>query len=146
MIQILVFSFLCVSFVCGQEQQTPADVAEKQNQAKMAEESRQMELELVRAQRKGATAVYELWKERTAQQAERANKSKSSSDVLIFEKMLSSTLDALSRSIDQKGFTYRMPSDNPNSAGAIAPKSYVINEEKLKLENLLDESLREPKN
>ena len=145
MVKILIFTFLCLSLIYGQEQPTPADLAEKQNQAALNEETRQMELEMVRAERKGAGAVYELWKERTAQQAERANKSRSSSDVLTFERMLSSTLEALSRFIDKRGFTYRLPSDNPNSAGQEVPKSYMMDEEARKLEHLLDESLRDPK-
>jgi hypothetical protein len=103
-----------------------------------------MELEMVRAQQKGAGAVYRLWKDRTAQQAERANKSKSTSDVLIFEKMVSSTLNALSNFIDERGFTYRLPSDNPNAIGQEVPKSYIMHEEARKLEYLLDESLRDP--
>ena len=122
----------------------PAPIVENEaeKQARMNEESKQMELELVRAERKGAGAVYELWKDRTTQQAERANKSKSSSDVLLFEKMVSSTLDALSRFIDKRGFTYRLPSDNPNSVGQEVPKSYMMDEEATRLELLLDYSLR----
>lgn len=145
MVKILILSFLCAGLVYGQEQETPADLAEKQNKAALDEESRQMELELVRAERKGAGAVYELWKDRTTQQAERANKSKSSSDVLIFEKMVSSTLDALSRFIDKRGFTYRLPSDNPNSVGQEVSKSYMMDEEAKRLEQLLDASLRDSK-
>lgn len=145
MVKILILSFLCTGLVYGQEQETPADLAEKHNQAKLDEESRQMELELVRAERKGAGAVYELWKDRTTQQAERANKSKSSSDVLIFEKMVSSTLDALSRFIDKRGFTYRLPPDNSNSVGQEVPKSYMMDEEAKRLEQLLDVSLRDSK-
>ena len=145
MVKILIFSFLCLSLIYGQEQPTPADLAEKQNQAALNEETRQMELEMVRAERKGAGAVYELWKERTAQQAERANKSRSSSDVLTFERMLSSTLEALSRFIDKRGYTYRLPPDNPNAIGQEVPKSYMMDEEARKLEHLLDESLRDPK-
>jgi hypothetical protein len=144
-VKILIFSFLCLSLIYGQEQPTPADLAEKQNQAALNEETRQMELEMVRAERKGAGAVYELWKERTAQQAERANKSRSSSDVLTFERMLSSTLEALSRFIDKRGYTYRLPPDNPNAIGQEVPKSYMMDEEARKLEHLLDESLRDPK-
>lgn len=145
MVKILILSFLCTGLVYGQEQETPADLAEKQNKAALDEESRQMELELVRAERKGAGAVYELWKDRTTQQAERANKSKSSSDVLIFEKMVSSTLDALSRFIDKRGFTYRLPPDNPNTVGQEVPKSYMMDEEAKRLEQLLDVSLRDSK-
>ena len=145
MVKILILSFLWTGLVYGQEQETPADLAEKQNKAALDEESRQMELELVRAERKGAGAVYELWKDRTTQQAERANKSKSSSDVLIFEKMVSSTLDALSCFIDKRGFTYRLPSDNPNSVGQEVSKSYMMDEEAKRLEQLLDASLRDSK-
>lgn len=144
-VRLLIFSFACTGLVCGQTQETAADLAEKQNQAALHEKTRQMELEMVRAERKGAGAVYELWKERTAQQAERANKSRSSSDVLIFERMLSSTLEALSCFIDKRGFTYRLPSNNPNFAGQEVPKSYMMDEEARKLEHLLDESLRDPK-
>ena len=143
MVKLLILGFLCTGLAYGQEQETPADLAEKKNQARMAEESRQMELELVRAERKGPGAVYKLWDERTKKQAEVANKTKASSDVLTFERMASSTLEALSRFIDQRGFTYRLPSDNPNSAGQIVPKSYMMDDEAKKLENLLDESLRD---
>lgn len=145
MVRLLFLSFACTSLINAQTQETPIDLAEKQNQAALQEESRQMELEMVRAERKGVGAVYELWKERTIQQAERANKSKSSADVLIFEKMVSSTLDALSRFIDKRGFTYRLPPINPNAVGQEVPKYYMMDEEARKLEHLLDESLRDPK-
>ena len=145
MVRLLILSLACTGLIYGQTQEAPTDLAEKQNQAALQEESRQMELELVRAERKGAGAVYELWKDRTTQQAARANKSKSSSDVLIFERMVSSTLDALSRFIDKRGFTYRLPPDNPNAVGQEVPKSYMMDEEANRLEQLLDVSLRDPK-
>ena len=145
MVRLLILSLACTGLIYGQTQETPTDLAEKQNQAALQEESRQMELELVRAERKGAGAVYELWKDRTTQQAERANKSKSSSDVLIFERMVSSTLEALSRFIDKRGFTYRLPPDNPNAVGQEVPKAYMMDEETRRLEALLDVSLRDPK-
>jgi len=144
-LKILILSLVCSGLAYGQEQETPADLAEKKNQARMAEESKQMELEVVRAERKGPGAVYRLWDERTKKQAELANKTKASSDVLTFERMASSTLQALSRFIDQRGFTYRLPSDNPNSPGQEVAKSYMMDEEAKKLANLLDESLRDPK-
>jgi len=145
MIRLLILSLASTGLIYGQTQETPTDLAEKHSQASLNEQSTQMELELVRAERKGAGAVYELWKDRTTQQAERANKSKSSLEVLIFEKMASSTLEAFSRFIDERGFTYRLPSNNPNSAGQVVPKSYMMDEETRRLEALLDVSLRDPK-
>jgi len=144
-LKILILSLVCFGLAYGQEQQNQAALAEQQNQERIAEESNQMELEMVRAERKGLGSVYLLLDERTKKQAAVANKTKDSSDVLKFERMASSTLQALSRFIDQRGFTYRLPSDNPNSAGEWVPKSYMMDEEAKKLANLLDESLRDPK-
>jgi len=141
-LKILILSLLCSGLAYGQEQQNQAAAADQQNHDRMAEESNQMELEMVRAERKGLGAVYLLLDERTKKQAAVANKTKASSDVLKFEKMASLTLDALSRFIDQRGFTYRLPSDNPNQTGDIVPKRYMMSEEAKKLEELLDQSLR----
>jgi hypothetical protein len=82
----------------------PPQMTEQEAREKRDEETRQMELEMVRAEQKGEYAVYELWKERTTQQAERANESKSSKDVLIFERMVLSTMDAWRNSLRARGW------------------------------------------
>jgi len=108
----------------------PPPLTEEERQAKMGEDSRQMELEMVRAEQKGEYAVYELWKERATQQAERANKSKSSSDVLIFERMVLSTMDAWRNSLRARGWKE-------------AEISLKEREELERLHDPLDKSLRE---
>ena len=75
---------------------------EDEKQAKMNEESKQMELELVRAERKGMEAVYEVWVERLKKLGEQANKSKASSDVLIYEKTLNSAMGIWERMFEEK--------------------------------------------
>jgi len=74
--------------------QEERDKVEQNNQVAMGEESRRLAIEDVRAEQKGWHAVYFLRKERTEKQAEKANKTKASSDVLIFEQMVSNTLEA----------------------------------------------------
>jgi len=114
-----------------------ADTQEKKN-----EESKQREIEMVRAERKGKEAVYDLWYQRTQKQAELANKTKSSSDVLIFEKMASATLQAWE--------AFRLPRFEEqnriyNNQRSLVEQDWreIRNKEKERIESLLDESLRE---
>ena len=74
---------------------------EDEKQAKMNEESKQMELELVRAERKETEAVYEVWVERLKKLGEQANKPKVTSDVLIYEKTLSSAIGIWERMFEE---------------------------------------------
>jgi hypothetical protein len=114
--------------------------SEDEKQARMNEESKQMEIEMVRAEREGKEAVYDLWYKRTQGQAERANKTKSSSDVLIFEKMASATLQAWE--------AFRLPrfeeqNRNPVHRSLVEQEWREIrNKEKNHIESLIDESLR----
>jgi hypothetical protein len=75
--------------------------SEDEKQARMNEESKQMELELVRAERKGTEAVYEVWVERLKKLGEQANKSKATSDVLLFEKTLNSAIGIWERMFEE---------------------------------------------
>ena len=130
MVKIVILSFLCMGLVYGQEQETAADVAEKQNQARMNEESKQLEIEDVRAQQKGRFAVYALRKDRTEKQANVANKTKAASDVLIFERMVLSTIEAYRDAYREQGWK----------------EEWIKDKQELKsLELLLDKSLRDPK-
>jgi hypothetical protein len=114
--------------------------SEDEKQARMNEESKQMEIEMVRAEREGKEAVYDLWYKRTQGQAERANKTKSASDVLIFEKMASATLQAWE--------AFRLPrfeeqNRNPVHRSLVEQEWREIrNKEKNHIESLIDESLR----
>ena len=93
----------------------------------MGEESRRLAIEDVRAEQKGWYAVYALRKERTEKQADKANKTKASSDVLIFEQMVSNTLEAYRNAYRERGW----------KEGEIRS-----GDERRKLGGLLDESLR----
>jgi len=75
--------------------------SEDERQTRMNEESRQLELELVRAERKGTEAVYDVWVERLKKLGEQANKTKVTSDVLIFEKTLNSATSIWERMFEE---------------------------------------------
>ena len=81
--------------------QEERDKAEEKNQARMDEEAKQMELEVVRAERKGTEAVYDVWVERLKKLGEQANKSKATSDVLTFEKNLNSAMSIWERMFEE---------------------------------------------
>ena len=81
--------------------QEERDKAEEENQARMDEEAKQMELELVRAERKGTEAVYEVWVSRLKKLGKKANESKATKDVLIFEDKLNSALELWERMFEE---------------------------------------------
>ena len=115
---------------------------EAERQARMNEETRQMRLELVRAERKGTEAVYEVWVERLKKLAEQANKSKASSDVLIFEETLNSALNQWERMFEEKwnkNYPRRCAGDD-----IVKQRAYESqrNQEVAHLESFLDDSLR----
>ena len=122
--------------------QEERDKAEKENQARMDEEAKQMELELVRAERKGTEAVYEVWVERLKKLGEQANKSKASSDVLIYEKTLNSAMGIWERMFEENW--------NKNHPRQGAEYDFIKrpeferqrSQEVAHLESFLDESLR----
>ena len=107
--------------------QDERDKVERENQVAMGEESRRLAIEDVRAEQKGWYAVYALRKERTEKQADKANKTKASSDVLIFEQMVLNTLEAYRNAYRERGW----------KEGEIRS-----GDERRKLGGLLDESLR----
>ena len=112
---------------------------EDEKQAKMNEESKQMELELVRAERKGTEAVYEVWVKRLKKLGEQANKSKASSDVLIYEKTLNSAMN-----IWERMFEENWNKNHPRFDDIFKKRAYETqrNQEVAHLESFLDESLR----
>jgi len=81
----------------------PPQTAEREDekQARMNEESKQMELEVVRAERKGTEAVYDVWVERLKKLGEQANKTKATSDILIYEKTLNSATSIWERMFEE---------------------------------------------
>jgi len=115
---------------------------EDEKQARMNEESRQMELELVRAERKGTEAVYEVWVERLKKLGKQANKSKATSDVLIYEKTLNSAMGIWERMFEENW--------NKNHPRQGAEYDFIKrpaferqrSQEVAHLESFLDESLR----
>ncbi|NBW17259.1 MAG: hypothetical protein EBR82_55705 [Caulobacteraceae bacterium] len=116
--------------------------SEEEKQARMNEESRQMELELVRAERKGTEAVYEVWVERLKKLGEQANKSKASSDVLIFEKTLNSAMGIWERMFEEN---WNKNHPRPISGDYELKRTgyeRARNQEVAHLESFLDESLR----
>ena len=123
-----------------QPPQTAESEAEKQ--ARMNEESKQMELELVRAERKGTEAGYEVWVERLKKLGEQANKSKASSDVLIYEKTLNSAMGIWERMFEEK-----WNKNHPRQGAGddiLKQRAYESqrNQEVAHLVSFLDESLR----
>ena len=120
----------------------PIVETEAEKQARMNEESKQMELELVRAERKGTEAVYEVWVERLKKLGEQANKSKASSDVLIYEKTLNSAMN-----IWERMFEENWNKNHPRQGAGddiLKQRAYESqrNQEVAHLESFLDESLR----
>ena len=115
---------------------------EDEKQARMNEESKQMELELVRAERKGTEGVYEVWVERLKKLGEQANKSKATSDVLIYEKTLNSAMGIWERMFEEnwnKNHPRREAGDDILKQRAYERQR---NQEVAHLESFLDESLR----
>jgi hypothetical protein len=108
----------------------------------MNEESKQMELELVRAERKGTEAVYEVWVERLKKLGEQANKTKATSDILIYEKTLNSAMGIWERMFEENW--------NKNHPRQGAEYDFIKrpaferqrSQEVAHLESFLDESLR----
>lgn len=121
---------------------TPIVETEAEKQARMNEESKQMELELVRAERKGTEAVYEVWVERLKKLGEQANKTKASSDILIYEKTLNSAMN-----IWERMFEENWNKNHPRQGAGddiLKQRAYESqrNQEVAHLESFLDESLR----
>ena len=122
--------------------QEERDKAEEENQARMDEEAKQMELELVRAERKGTEAVYEVWVSRLKKLGKKANESKATKDVLIFEDKLNSALELWERMFEENW--------NKNHPRQGAEYDFIKrpeferqrNQEVAHLESFLDESLR----
>ena len=85
----------------GSTQPPQTAESEDEKQVRMNEESKQMELELVRAERKGTEAVYEVWVERLKKLGEQANKTKATSDILIYEKTLNSAIGIWERMFEE---------------------------------------------
>lgn len=120
----------------------PIVETEAEKQARMNEESKQMELEVVRAERKGTEAVYEVWVSRLKKLGKKANESKATKDVLIFEDKLNSALELWDRMFEEKW--------NKNHPRQGAEYDFIKkpaferqrNEELARLESFLDESLR----
>ena len=115
---------------------------EDEKQAKMNEESKQMELELVRAERKGTEAVYEVWVERLKKLGKKANESKATKDVLIFEDKLNSALELWGRVFEEnwnKNHPRQYKDDDILKQSAYEKQR---NQEVAHLESFLDESLR----
>ena len=123
-----------------QPPQTAESEAEKQ--ARMNEESKQMELELVRAERKGTEAGYEVWVERLKKLGEQANKSKATSDVLIYEKTLNSAMGIWER-VFEENWNKNHPRQYKDD-DILKKRAYEMqrNQEVAHLVSFLDESLR----
>lgn len=115
---------------------------EDEKQAKMNEESKQMELELVRAERKGTEAVYEVWVERLKKLGEQANKSKATSNVLIYEKTINSAMGIWERMFEEN---WNKNHPRQGAGDDILKQSAYERQrgrEVAHLESFLDESLR----
>jgi hypothetical protein len=126
----------------GLASQESRDKAEEKNQARMDEEAKQMELEVVRAERKGTEAVYDVWVERLKKLGEQANKSKATSDVLTFEKNLNSAM-----SIWERMFEENWNKNHPRQGAGediLKQRAYEMQrgQEVAHLESFLDASLR----
>ena len=125
---------------------SPAEV-EAKRQIRLNKESKQMELELVRAERKGLEAVYEVWVKRLKKLGQAANKSRDSSDVLIFEQALNSTMEIWERKFEEglrKNPIFQSAEYEGKDVSFFAKGMYE-NEKKREvayLESFLDESLR----
>jgi hypothetical protein len=133
-LKILILSLVCSGLAYGQEQETPADLAEKKNRQQMDDQAEQLELEKLRAQRKGKEETYDVLLARLRVLAATANKTKKVSDILAFEKNSDELL------------AYWMTAWKEKHPRAL---DEAINREKheetVHLANLLDESLRDPK-
>ena len=123
-----------------QPPQTAESEAEKQ--ARMNEESKQMELELVRAERKGTEAGYEVWVERLKKLGEQANKSKATSDVLIYEKTLNSAMGIWERMFEENWNKNHPRADGWDNAMKQSAYEKQRNQEVAYLESFLNASLR----
>jgi len=127
----------------GSAQPPQTAESEDEKQVRMNEESKQMEMELVRAERKGTEAVYEVWVERLKKLGEQANKTKATSDILIYEKTLNSAMGIWERMFEENW------NKNHSRQGAgediLKQRAYEMQrgQEVAHLESFLDASLRE---
>ena len=115
--------------------------SEDEKQARMNEESKQMELELVRAERKGTEAVYDVWVKRLKKLGEQANKSKAISDVLIYEKTLNSAMGIWERMFEENWNKNHPRSDGWNNAMKQSAYERQRSQEVAHLESFSDASL-----
>jgi hypothetical protein len=115
-------------------------------QKALREEALKLEIEMARAEREGGEAVYEVRVKRTKKLAEKANQTKSLSDVLIFEKVANQTLDAFSIMNEKR--IRQAWADRGSRPGdgseALIQKAIDLQyqQEKAGIEGFLDESLR----
>lgn len=122
--------------------QEERDKAEEENQARMDEEAKQMELELVRAERKGTEAVYEVWVSRLKKLGKKANESKATKDVLIFEDKLNSAVELWERMFEEKWNKNHPRQYKDDDILKQSAYEKERNREVAHLESFLDESLR----
>jgi hypothetical protein len=126
----------------GSTQPPQTAESEDEKQVRMNEESKQMELELVRAERKGTEAVYEVWVERLKKLGEQANKSKATKDALTFEDKLNYVM-----SIWERMFEENWNKNHPRQGAGediLKQRAYEMQrgQEVAHLESFLDASLR----
>jgi hypothetical protein len=90
----LLLGAVLASFTLGfaEEALPPDPTKEADIQKALREEALKLEIEMARAEREGEEAVYKVRVERTKKLAEKANQTKSLSDVLIFEKVATQTI------------------------------------------------------
>lgn len=135
---------------CQDEPEAPGTSpaqAEAKRQIRLNEESKQMELELVRAERKGLEAVYEVWVKRLKKLGQAANKSRDPSEVLIFEQTLNSTMEIWERKFEEglrKNPIFQSAESMGKDVSFIAKGMYEDEKKRevAYLESFLDESLR----
>ena len=125
-----------------QAEPTKAETSSEENlQKTMREEALRLEIEMTRAEQKGLQAVADLWEKRLKAQAKIANQTKNLSEVLIFEKMLTSTLNAIEAYWQANGPTAYSASD---TAFFKRKREEAIQKKREELGLLLDKSLQSP--
>jgi hypothetical protein len=127
----------------GSAQPPQTAESEDEKQVRMNEESKQMEMELVRAERKGTEAVYEVWVERLKKLGEQANKTKATSDILIYEKTLNSAMGIWERMFEENWNKNHPRPDSWDYETKKKAHEIERNQEVAYLESFLDDSLRE---
>jgi hypothetical protein len=124
----------------------PSAPSEEALQKAMREEALKLEIEMTRAEREGEEAVYNVRYARTKKLAEKANQSKSLTDVLIFEKVSNETLASFRTMTERrvrKAWAERGARSGDGSEKLIEEAiERQYNQEKANIEGLLDDSLR----